>query len=1181
MSRIALSRSSRKMSLRPPFDSVHLNLSNIMYLKSNGKAQEQRAIVGCDPLAALKRSANRRTRRRRSTIHLFRIMKLTTFFLFIGLLHLSAGTSGQRLSISVKNTPLNKVFSEIEKKTSYVFFYDATILQHTHSVSVELSNATVEEVLQASLKDQALEFSIQDHTIFVKRQVAKTVGVLAAPDGGVDPTTVSGEVKTEDGLPLVGATVHIRKLKITGMTNAKGVFELKNVPDGEYELEISYVGFELLKTALTVVNHAGTVSARLKASKSILDETVVKGYYSTTNRLNTGAVSTVKAEDIEKQPVTDPLLAIEGRVPGLYISQTSGVPGTYSTVLLRGQNFIFTYGQSPLNLNSPLYIVDGVPFTSTSLTSTSIGGGALGIASNGPYPQYGMSPFNSLNPADIESIDVLKDADATAIYGSRGANGVVLITTKKGKAGNTGIDVNVYEGAGKVTHTMSLLNTQQYLALRHQAFYNDSLASPSSHIKPGPSDYDINGVWDSTRNTDWQKVLIGGTARLTSAQLNISGGNTNTQFVIGGSYARQTTVYPGDYSDQKVSVHFNINHFSTDQKFHALFSAQYVNDNSVLPQGDLTSYLTLSPDAPAVYNSDHSLNWQGGTWNNPMASIVQKYGAVTNNLIANVNLAYTLLPGLQLKSTTGYTRMQMDQSQLTPATAYFGPPDPYYRSNQFATSTIYTWVLEPQIEYARKFGQGKLDILTGATFQENVFNSLSQYAIGYSTDALISDIGAASVVGVAGRTNTDYRYNAMFGRIGYNWREKYLINLTARRDGSSRFGPANQFGNFGSGGAAWIFSKESFVEDIFPMLSFGKLRVSYGIAGNDQINDYQYLSTYSINSGNPYQSVSGLYPTGLSNPYFRWERVNKLEAGIELGFIKDRVLLVADYYRNRSGNQLILEPLPSIDGFTSIQSNLPALVQNSGGEFQINSTNIKTKNFSWSTSFNLTIPRNKLVSFPGLASNTRYNSIYAVGKSVFVQHLYHYTGVSPQTGLYTFQLLGKDSVVGSNDLQFLKQVAQDYYGGFENSFKYKDFSLSIFIQFVKQTGRNYASYFSYPGNFNKNIPTYVLQAWRHPGDVTNVERYTQSAGAALKAWSNLTNSDFTISDASFIRLKNISLSYSLPALWQQKMHLKSARIYFQGQNLLTITKYKGLDPETQGLSLPPLRMITGGVQFSL
>jgi TonB-linked SusC/RagA family outer membrane protein len=523
--------------------------------------------------------------------------------------------------------------------------------------------------------------------------------------------------------------------------------------------------------------------------------------------------------------------------------------------------------------------------------------------------------------------------------------------------------------------------------------------------------------------------------------------------------------------------------------------------------------------------------------------------------------------------------MQMNQTIQTPATVYYGTPVDLYRDNLFATSNINTWIIEPQVGYTRRIGNGKLDVLIGTTFQDNTQNSVGQDAYGFSTDAQIPNIAAATNVVIYGSNSSDYRYNAVFGRINYNWQDKYLLNLTARRDGSSRFGPGNQFGNFGAMGIAWIFSKANFIRNKLSFLSFGKLRASYGSTGNDQIPDYQFLSTYSnYSSSNTYQGVNGLYPSRIANPFFGWELVKKLEGGIELGFLKDRIILNANYYRNRTGNQLVGQPLPSMVGFTTIQANLPAVVQNSGVELALNTTNINSKKFSWTSSFNLSIPRNKLISFPNLASSN-YSNLFAIGKSLFTQSLYHYIEVDPQTGIYTFQDINKDGVINSKDRQFLKEISQRYFGGLQNSFSYKGWQLDVFFQFVKQTGRSYITSFSIPGFYNTNQPVYVLNRWVNPGNHTDVQRYLQGASTALTAWGNATSSDYIIVDASFIRLKNVALSYSLPSSWQKKAYLQNAKIYIQCQNLFTITSYKGLDPESQGLGLPPLRIVITGIQI--
>jgi TonB-linked SusC/RagA family outer membrane protein len=1103
------------------------------------------------------------------------VMKLTGIFLLVTAIQVSARSTAQTVTYEAKKTPLAQVFAAVKEQTGYVFFYSVEDLEGTIPVTLKLRQVPLKEALEAILADQPLAFNIQGNTIAITRKAA-VVGVntnnAIAPVDSV--MTVKGYIISEDGEALDGASIQVKGTQNGTLTKSNGEFSLKSVPSNS-KLIVSFVGYEPIEIAL---GGRSSLRINLKHSKSELDQMVIKGYYATTNRLNTGDVSAVTSSDIEKQPVTDPILTLEGRIPGLYIQQTSGVPGAYSTIRIMGQNSI-------ANGNDPLYIVDGVPYSSTTLTSADIGGGAVGAPRNGIG--LGMSPFNSLNPNDIESIEVMKDADATAIYGSRGANGVILINTKKGKAGDTKIDINIYSGTGKVTRTMDLLNTQQYLKMRYEAINNDGLGS---YLTPAYKSFfpDLL-LWDTTRYTNWQKVLIGNPNHFTNAQLNISGGNANTQFFIGGGYSSQGTTFPGDYIDKKASVHFSLNNSSANGRVHVQLTASYVNDNSDIPSVDLTSKIVLAPDAPPLYDQARNLNWAllNGTytWINPLAYTLQQAKAITNNLVSGANLSYTILPGLQLKANAGYSIQRMDQTMLQPASA---EPPPYnnlasFRSSSFGTNQQQSWIIEPQLSFQRQILKGKLDVLAGSTFQQNSFSSISYGASGFPSDALIDNPAAASVFALAGNESTVYRYNALFGKVSYNLEDKYLVNFTARRDGSSRFGPGRQFGNFGAVGAAWIFSGEKWVSNGLPFLSFGKLRASYGSTGNDQIPDYQYLSTYT-SSSTTYQGLTILTPTGLTNPYFSWEVVKKLQFSLDLGFAKDRILLSGTYYRNRDGNQLVGYPLPAVTGFTQVQANFPALVQNSGGEFSINTINIRSAKFGWTSSVNLTIPRNKLVSFPGIAS-TSYQYRYAVGRSLASYYAYHSTGVNSSNGQYQFYSAQNkgDTTAPSypQDLVLSKPITQQYYGGLLNSFTYKGLKLDIFLQFVKQMGRNYygSGGFQLPGTFNYNQPTTVMSRWQKPGDVTNIGEF--SAYRHADPHGVLGASDFIFSDASFIRLKNISLSYELPAQWKKKAFLQNARVYLQAQNLFTITKYPGLDPETQGLNLPPLRMITGGIQLTL
>jgi TonB-dependent starch-binding outer membrane protein SusC len=1105
-----------------------------------------------------------------------RTVKLTAIIILLGLLQVSArSTAQQHFSIYIRSATLEKAFAEIEKRSGYTVFYNVEVLKMAGLVTLDVKDASIEVVMRQCLKGLPLEFTVQEKTIFVKKDSRKTAVDPSSSPGSPIPSTLSGIVRTETGSPLMGATVYVLRLKKTLITDKDGAFSLKNVPDGEYELVISFVGYENYRTRVSVENHEAWLSADLKQSMSKLDETVVKGYYNTTNRLNTGDVTTVKGEDIQQQAVSDPILALEGRVPGLYIQQTSGAPGAYSTVQIRGQNSIF-------NGNDPLYIVDGIPFSATSLTNPDIGGGMLGT----PSPTgrnlrgQGLSPFNLLNPADIESVVVLKDADATAIYGSRGANGVILITTKKGKAGDTKVDANVYSGAGKITRTIPLMNTRQYLEMRNEAFQNDG-ATPDPN-----QDYDLT-YWDTTRHTNWQKVLIGNSAKFTNAQVNLSGGSTSTHFVAGGGYSNQGTVFPGSYSDQKASGLLRLDHSSTNGRFHLNFMVNYVNDKNSLPNVDLTQQITLAPDAPTLYKSDGTINWQilNGTFTffNPLHYTLAHANAETYNFISNATMIYQLLPGLNLKGNFGYNQMQMDQTIFLPAAAYPPPLDnfPSLRTGEYATNESKSWIIEPQLSYGINLIGGHIDALVGTTFQQFTQNSQSIIASGFNTDALIYDVADASSVSIEGIRSSLYHYDAVFGRLSYNFQDKYLLNLTARRDGSSRFGPGKQFGDFGAVGAGWVFSKERFMSNQ-SFFSFGKLRASYGVTGNDQIGNYQYLSSYYAN-GNTFQGLIGLTPTNLSNPNFGWERVVKMEGGIELGFIKDRILLSASYFRNRDNNQLIQYNLPNITGFSSIEANSPATIQNSGLELNLNTVNFRSKQFDWSSTINISFPRNKLISYPNLQSSN-YSTTYAIGQPLSINFVYHNTGVDPLTGVYTFATKNSNGIPSyPQDLILSKPVSQSYYGGFQNSFRYNGLQLDILIQFVKQLGYNYLSNFNNPpGWYNYNVPTYFLSRWRSPGQLTGIQEFTQSGSSnAYNADSYIQMSDAAISDASFVRFKNLALSYTFPLEWRKKLRLQDAKIYFQCQNLFTFTGYKGLDPETGGLNLPPLRMLTGGIKISL
>ncbi|UAY55734.1 SusC/RagA family TonB-linked outer membrane protein [Arachidicoccus terrestris] len=1112
-------------------------------------------------------------------------MKLTVAILIIGLTHVSAAINAQ-ITIKEKNIPLQTALKTISQQSGYDFIYSDQVFKDAHPVSLNLNNAPIETALSLCFKDQPLTYKIEDKTVMVRRKtISDTKTVANNIANAPQDNEVRIHVTDSTGQPLPGASITVKGSKQGGSTDAQGNITLTSLTGGE-TLVVAYIGYE---TKEITIRDRENISVVLKVSTNPLDEMQIIAYGTTSKRFSTGNISTVTDDQIEKSPVTNVLLALEGRVPGVFIRQQTGYSGSQVNVQIQGRNSI---GSG----NEPFYVVDGVPYPASSMSrlSTILGG------SDG-------SPLNYLNPDDIESISVLKDADATSIYGSRAANGAILITTKKGASGAMRINASFQQGIGMVPHKMELLNTQQYLNMRNQALANDSIdlnTSPWNTPNWFSSFVDLTH-YDTTRYTDWQKVLLGNKAHYTDADLSFSGGNNNVNYLIGTNFHRETTVFPGTFSDLRGSLHFNVSGYSNNRKFHIQLSGSYLKDNNQLPDFDYTqTALTLPPNAPALYNPDGSLNFDYvdgvKAFDNPATMVYNHYSLKTDNLVGNALLSYELLKGLNIKSTFGYTENRTTEWEY-PTDSVFDPltlQNPSFsRYSSYGTTNMHTWDIEPQITYNTSFQKHHLAVLMGSSFQESTTLSQSYWLDGFNSDHALQNVKAASSISVRNSTISDYKYNAIFGRIGYNYDNKYILNLNVRRDGSSRFGSENRFHNFASFAGAWVFSEENAIESNLTFLSFGKLRASYGTTGNDQIQDYRYLSlynNYTALAGIPYQTGStGLYPTSLPNPYLQWESTKKLQFGLDLGFAKDRILLNANYNINRSSNQLLYYTLPAIAGFTGISQNFPATVQNTGWEITLSTVNVKGKDFQWRTSANITIPKNKLVAFPNLATSS-YASSLVIGKSINIRRFNVFAGVDPQTGIYQFAAEDGGFTsdpgypgYGTGKTVFLN-LDPRYYGGIENTLVYKSLSLSFLFQFASQIGRNYYYGIDNPGGLGNQPSSILNNVWQKPGDQASVQRYSNGmyaiplANATNGAYLDLESSNVSFSLINYWRLKNLSLSWQLPKSWTAKTGLQTARIYLQGQNLLTFTNhYIGMDPESQSLSLPPLKVITAGINISL
>ncbi|WP_281309750.1 TonB-dependent receptor domain-containing protein [Flavobacterium flavigenum] len=633
---------------------------------------------------------------------------------------------------------------------------------------------------------------------------------------------------------------------------------------------------------------------------------------------------------------------------------------------------------------------------------------------------------------------------------------------------------------------------------------------------------------------------------------------------------------PGDFLYKKGGAQININHRSADNKFRVTFSGGYTAQNNDLPAFDLTyDARALAPNAPALYDADGNLNWENGTWDNPLRNLNAKFESKTNDLVANTVVSYELLPQLVLKSSFGYTALSTTETRTSPSTIY----NPAFNITS-DKSAIYvndtdrsSWIAEPQINWKKQLGSHSLDVLLGATFQQQTTEKLYQSGSGFSSNSLIYNLAAAKFPKILLDEITQYKYQAFFGRLNYSFDSRYILNLTARRDVSSRFGPGNQFAAFGAVGAAWLFYKESLFSAL-PWVSFGKVRASFGTTGNDQIGDYMFLDTYTTASAN-YNNTVGMQPTRLFNANFGWETNKKLEAALELGFLEDRIFTTAAWYRNRSSNQLVGVPLPGTTGFTSLQSNLAATVENSGWEFTLRTVNFNTPHFDWTTSVNLTFARNRLVAFPGLATST-YSQKYRIGAPLNILLLYNFKGVNPQTGVYEFEDLNKDGRITSpEDQQTIADLNPEFFGGLQNQLRYRNWKLDFLFQFVKQDNIKYAMGFA--GQMT-NQPLTAGSSWINAGDTASYQIYTTGVNSAAVQGDNLYNkSTGSITDASYVRLKNISVSYKVP------LSLKSTQctVSLQAQNLLTFTPYEGGDPEfTFTGYLPPLKVITAGLQLT-
>ncbi len=1104
------------------------------------------------------------------------IMRINLVFLITltAIMQVSASSYGQKININEKNTSLTNVLRAIRAQSGYDVLFDAKVIQNAGHIDLYVKDASIEEALNKCLSGLNLTFSLQENTVIIReKSLIEKIGDEISYRLAVNE--IIGYVYMNNGSEvLVGANVKVKRTKKAVLTDSKGRFTMKDVLSTD-TLEVSFIGY---KTATYVVGKNTSLYITLVEAVNPLDILVIQGYGNTSKRLATGNITRVGADQIGKQLVDNPILALQGSVPGLEITMVDGQAFASQKIEIRGRKSINANFSS-----EPLIIIDGVPQTVLNQIPGNSGNTPestvqTGLLVSGSAPANSYSPLYNVNPSDIESIEVLKDADATAIYGSRAGNGVILITTKKGKAGKTQFNVRLNQGIKSVINKWDLLNTEEYLNMRREAFRNDGI-TPTVFNAPELL------VYEQDRYTDWQEFAYGKTGAWTDANLNLVGGDASTTFRVGASLNNTKDIT--DYSgiNRKVSANMSLSHSALSNKLKIQVSGSFNNAKNTMVR--VGSIHMIAPNAPAIFNETGGLNFS--EWGNTMtefADLLRETELNNTGINASANVQYSPSSNFNIKINGGYGDMALKSRYKTPRSTFNLQQNPTAESQlTLSAGGANNVIVEPQIDYNIAIGGGRLTALVGASYQSNRSISNLTRAVNFPSDDHMNSINFASKYTV---TEWIYmhKYAGVFARLNYNFNSKYIINLNARRDGSSKFGTDYRFGNFGSVGAAWILSEENFIKRNLPRaISFLKLRGSYGVVGSDGIGDYKYLTQWGISDGlTPkipnYDDGGAILPMLLPNSEFRWQNNIKSELGINVGLFKDAVNFGINYYSDFTNNQLLSFPVPLYTGFGSLVLNSPAEVRNSGLEFDLSARILDHKKFKWSASFNISKNKNTLTNYPDFENSPYYN-VYKIGQPLTNIYVLKNLGVDAQTGTYKFldadgdgkvqQLYNVAAGTHGDDRVVAVDTSPEFSGGMNHSFSYKNLQVSANFGFKKGKGRYYPT-----PNGNKNMTRFAYDnTWHKPGDETKFAKLT-SVYTSLVPSSTL-----VYTDVDFIRLRNVQLAYRVASKKLKNLGVSDLAINATAQNLFVLTKFKGLDPELLSeSSVPQTRIVTMGLNLT-
>lgn len=987
----------------------------------------------------------------------------------------------------------------------------------------------------------------------------------------------------EDGEPLIGATISVKGNEAQGVvTDIEGKYILQ-IPNSDCTLVVAYLG---MKTQELKAPSSGILNISLEAESMNLDEVVVTGYGNFSKSSFTGSANTLRADMMKNVPVMTVEQKLQGMTTGVNITSSSGQPGANQSIRIRGMGS-FNASQEPL------FVIDGVPVTSGSLST----GGADAAYMNNSKTNI----MSTLNPSDIENITVIKDAAAASLYGSRAANGVILITTKQGKTGRTQVSLNIAGGFSDaaVDFRPTLSGDQRY-ELLYEGLYNYALdkqmKSPSEYAGQEIGKY---AYVPELGYTDWRKELLR-TAIHQNYEASVSGGNERTTFYASLGYNSQEGLAKNSSLDRysaRLNMSQKVGKYG-EVGANVMFTQmnQEMNEergSSINPFLDVAMLMN-----PSMTVRDKDGNYVGaypGTTLNPLRDILTDYNRTRMTRMFSTGYAsIEPLKGLKLKETLSYDyTIQKDSRYFNPLSAA-GPKSGSDAQTSKGFIEYGKLISSTSLNYVHTFNyKHHLDVLAAYEIESYQTDKASGERSRLPSNSNLVEPDNASVLNSFISSTQAYRMLSYLSRLNYDYDDRYYIAGSFRRDGSSRLSPKNRWGNFWSVSGMWHLSNESFMKPIKHILSDVKIRASYGVNGNQPGSLYGYMGLYTY--GQSYMGGFGSYESSLANPNLKWEKNYNLNIGLDLAFLS-RIFLSIEYYNRDTKDLLYSLPISATTGFTNYLSNVGQL-NNKGVELELRTINFATPHFNWSTVLNLSHNSNKIISLNGQLEQSIEGTwfIHKVGLPYHTFYVKEFAGVDPQNGdaLYYTNTLNKDGSYSreiTNDISKAqaipyKSVNPKISGGLTNILNYKQLDLSFTLTY-SLGGYSFDKLGTYIENGTTNIytskynlPAYAMDRWQKPGDQTDVPRFVYNQSASDN------NSSRYIHSTDHLRLKNLTLGYTLPREWTRKVMVNKARFYFSGSNLLTWAKWKQYDPETPVngevfCEAPPMRTFSFGVQLT-